>query len=73
VAPQARGHGVGRTLLQACMARARRDHGALIALHTTPVMGAAQRLYLRQGFEVLRELPAMYGVPYVLMARSLSD
>jgi ribosomal protein S18 acetylase RimI-like enzyme len=73
VAPQARGHGVGRTLLQACIARARRDQCALIALHTTPVMGAAQHLYRQEGFKVLRELPHMYGVPYVLMVRPLSD
>ncbi len=46
VAPQARGHGVGR---------------------------AAQYLYRNEGFEVMRELPDMFGVPYVLMVRSLSD
>lgn len=73
VAPQAQGRGLGRELLQACIARARRDQCALIALHTTPVMRAAQHLYRREGFEVMRELPDMYGVPYVLMVRPLND
>jgi len=55
------------------MARARRDQCPLIALHTTPVMEAAQHLYRKEGFEVMRELPNMFGVPYVLMVRPLTD
>jgi GNAT superfamily N-acetyltransferase len=72
VVPNARGHGVGRALLNECFARARRDKTTLIALHTTPVMEAAQHLYRRAGFEVVRHLPDMFGVPYVLMTRALS-
>lgn len=71
VVPKARGHGVGQALLDECIRRAERDNTGLIALHTTPVMEAAQYLYRRAGFEVIRHLPDMYGVPYVLMTRKL--
>jgi GNAT superfamily N-acetyltransferase len=71
VVPKARGHGVGRALLDECINRAERDNTTLIALHTTPVMEAAQHLYRRAGFEVVRHLPNMFGVPFVLMTRVL--
>ncbi|MBA5690028.1 GNAT family N-acetyltransferase [Rugamonas apoptosis] len=71
VVPKARGHGVGQALLNECIRRAERDNTELIALHTTPVMEAAQYLYRRAGFEVIRHLPDMYGVPYVLMTKEL--
>ncbi|OYO30315.1 GNAT family N-acetyltransferase [Janthinobacterium sp. PC23-8] len=71
VAPKARGHGAGHALLNACIRRAERDKADVIALHTTPVMIAAQYLYQRAGFEVVRHLPDMYGVPYVLMTKEL--
>ena len=71
VAPAARGHGVGQALLNECIRRAERDQTGLIALHTTPVMEAAQVLYRRAGFKVIRHLPDMYGVPYVLMTKEL--
>jgi len=71
VAPTARGHGVGQALLDECIRRAERDKTGVIALHTTPVMEAAQYLYRRAGFKVIRHLPDMYGVPYVLMTKEL--
>jgi ribosomal protein S18 acetylase RimI-like enzyme len=71
VVPAGRGHGVGKALLDACIRRAERDRTGLIALHTTPVMEAAQHLYRRAGFDVIRRLPEMFGVPYVLMTRQL--
>lgn len=69
VAPKARGHGVGQALLNECIRCAERDKTGLIALHTTPVMEAAQYLYRRAGFKVIRHLPDIYGVPYVLMTK----
>ncbi|OOG79908.1 MULTISPECIES: GNAT family N-acetyltransferase [unclassified Pseudomonas] len=69
VVPKARGHGVGQALLDECINRAKRDSTTLIALHTTPIMEAAQHLYQRAGFGVVRNLPDMFGVPYVLMTR----
>lgn len=73
VAPVGRGRGVGQRLIDECIARARRDGAPALALHTTPVMKAAQALYARSGFVVHRTLPDMYGVPYVLMIKDLSN
>lgn len=72
VAPVGRGCGVGQGLLDECVARARRDGAPVLALHTTPVMKAAQSLYARTGFVVHRTLPDLYGVPYVLMVKALA-
>lgn len=72
VAPIGRGRGVGQGLLDECIARARRDGAPALALHTTPVMKAAQKLYARSGFVVHRPLPDMYGVPYLLMVKVLA-
>lgn len=71
VVPKVRGRGVGRALLEECIRRAVRDNSTLIALHTTPVMEAAQYLYRNAGFEVVRQLPDNFGVSYVLMTRTL--
>lgn len=71
VAPFGRGCGVGQRLLDECIARARRDGAPALALHTSPVMKAAQGLYARSGFVVHRTLPDMYGVPYLLMVKTL--
>jgi|WetSurMetagenome_2_1015567.scaffolds.fasta_scaffold22476_4 GNAT superfamily N-acetyltransferase len=71
VIPSARGQGVGRCLLDECIARARRDGAEKLALHTTPLMIAAQLLYVRAGFERLRPLPDMFGAPYVLMVKDV--
>lgn len=73
VIPMARGHGIGQALLDECIRLARRDNTKLIALHTTPVMEAAQHLYRRAGFGIIRHLPDMFGVPYVLMTKSLNE
>jgi ribosomal protein S18 acetylase RimI-like enzyme len=64
VAPQARGQGLGRSLTQACIDRARRDDAAAIALHTSPAMAVALALYLRMGFRLERRVPDRFGVPY---------
>lgn len=71
VDPAERGKGIGGRLLEECVARARRDGAACLALHTTTLMAAAHGLYKSSGFEVLRKLPDMYGAPYVLMIKNL--
>ena len=63
VAPSARGHGIGRALTEACVARARRDGALEIALHTSPIMVAALRMYRDMGFVQLRTAPPVHGVP----------
>jgi ribosomal protein S18 acetylase RimI-like enzyme len=49
--PQAQGQGVGEALVVECIRRARLDDAVGVALHTTSLMPAAQRLYHRLGFE----------------------
>jgi GNAT superfamily N-acetyltransferase len=50
VAPWARGVGVGRALLEECIARARRGGARALHLHTEDIMAVAQQMYLRRGF-----------------------
>lgn len=55
VLPAAQGRGVGRALVDACVARARELGKDALMLHTTPWMPAAHRLYEQAGFERLPE------------------
>lgn len=66
VAPEARGRGLGRSLTEACIERARGDGAASIALHTSPAMEVALSLYLRMGFRLERRVPDRFGVPYAV-------
>jgi ribosomal protein S18 acetylase RimI-like enzyme len=50
VDPQARGRGVGRRLVEACVQVARRAGKQVVTLHTTEQMAAAQRIYRTLGF-----------------------
>lgn len=50
VAPGARGAGMGRTLVQACVARASAQGRDFLGLHTSHVMEEACSLYERMGF-----------------------
>ena len=50
VAPEARGHGTGRALMDECVRRARASGASTIGLHTMEVMAVARRLYERMGF-----------------------
>lgn len=50
VSPAARGRGVGTTLTEWCVARARSEGRSAVVLSTLGVMHAAHRLYERMGF-----------------------
>ena len=50
VAPEAQGGGVGRALLEACLAMARAEGRQAVALHSTTLMTVAHRLYEDVGF-----------------------
>ena len=50
VRPDAQGRGVGRALVDACVARARALGRTALVLHTTPWMLAAHHLYEEVGF-----------------------
>jgi ribosomal protein S18 acetylase RimI-like enzyme len=52
----ARGRGVGRALVEACIERARRDRRPAIGIYTRPFMSAAHQLYRSLGFRRLPEL-----------------
>ncbi|HWT14114.1 MAG TPA: GNAT family N-acetyltransferase [Allosphingosinicella sp.] len=71
VDPAARGRGLGRRLTEQCLARARRDGAAQIALHTSPAMADALALYLRMGFRLERRVPDRFGVRYGLYLKAL--
>ena len=51
VAPEARGRGVARALMDECIRRARARGATAIGLHTSRSMAAAMALYSRMGFE----------------------
>jgi ribosomal protein S18 acetylase RimI-like enzyme len=51
VDPGARGRGVGRALVQACIDRSRHAGKLVVGLRTTDPMKAAQALYRSMGFE----------------------
>lgn len=50
VEPDARGHGVGRLLVEECARRARVTGARELGLHTSASMTAARRLYAGMGF-----------------------
>ncbi|MBL9036053.1 MAG: GNAT family N-acetyltransferase [Rhodospirillaceae bacterium] len=50
VDPAARGHGLGRRLIEAAISRARAIGAPILALHNAPFQAAARRLYLDLGF-----------------------
>ena len=50
VAPEARGLGVGATLLEECVRRARHAGATVLGLHSSRSMGTAIGMYLRRGF-----------------------
>ena len=51
VAPDARGRGIGRLLMDACERRARGAGRNVVSLHTTQRMQAAQAMYESLGYE----------------------
>lgn len=71
VAPEARGLGAGRALAEECLARAMRDHAAIIALHTSELMSVALSMYHRMGFKWLASAPIIHGVPYGIYIKNL--
>lgn len=71
VLPRCRGAGIGRALTQACIDRAERDGADVIALHTSHIMKVALPMYERMGFELERDAPAIFGVPYGIYVKYL--
>lgn len=53
--PKARGLGLGAKMMQTCLDRARSFGFKKCYLETLPMMEAAQKLYIKSGFEYLKE------------------
>jgi predicted N-acetyltransferase YhbS len=51
VHPDLRGHGIGRALVDACVARAWRGGAPAVGIHTASIMRDACHLYERMGFQ----------------------
>jgi ribosomal protein S18 acetylase RimI-like enzyme len=63
VDPNSRGLGAGRALTEECIKWAQRHGSPVIALHTSPFMTVALAMYVRMGFERLRDGPFIFGAP----------
>jgi GNAT superfamily N-acetyltransferase len=61
VDPTVQGKGVGKELVQWCIDRSNADGRAALVLNTTDYMQAAQRLYVRLGFEPFPEMEYSVG------------
>lgn len=57
VDPPARGHGIGRRLVEQCIAFARSAEYRDLVLWTNDVLGHARSIYQRAGFELVAEQP----------------
>lgn len=71
VAPDARGHGIGKALAEARLARAARDGADVFALHTSELMHVALPMYQRMGFTWLAPAPDIHGVRYGIYLKDL--
>ena len=71
VAPDFRGHGIGRMLAQECLRRAKGDGATVFALHTSELMHVALPMYQRMGFKWKSAAPMIHGVKYDVYAKEI--
>lgn len=69
VDPSARGRGIGRALMDACLEEAKRRGKTMATLHTTAHMTTAHRMYESMGFT--RGADRVFPSGFVLMSYSL--
>ena len=68
VRPDKRERGVGKALIEECIARSRKQDAVAIALHTTPLMTRAQQMYETLGFQRIPEYDFEPRADFVVMA-----
>lgn len=73
VRPSERRQNVGRALTETCLNRAWLDGAGILALHTSPIMQAAGRLYNRMGFRYAHAAPDIAGVQYHVCIHELDE
>jgi len=71
VAPQFARRGVGRLLMQHCIACARQQRASHLALYTSELMTDAQAMYRSLGFALVKPLPTVYDIRYWLFTLPL--
>ena len=71
VAPDGRGRGVGRALVEECLRRSRERGSVGMGLRTTELMTVAQGMYERMGFVRVPDLDAQPGSEVWAMAYSM--
>ena len=69
VHPEARGRGIGRALMEACLREARAAGKTIVTLHTTRRMDVARRMYESMGFR--RGADRVFDDGFVLLSYSL--
>lgn len=72
VGPDARARGVGRRLMDECIARARADGAHTMGLHTTELMAVARAMYERMGFQRAPEFDFHPTPTFTVMAYHLA-
>jgi len=73
VDPDARGRGVARALMDACLARAAQAGRTRMTLHTTKRMRAAQAMYEAMGFERLTDRVFPDGFVLLSYTKDIED
>ncbi len=73
VTPDFRGHGIGRTLAEECLCRAKRDQASVFALHTSELMQIALPMYQRMGFKWVASTFPIHGVAYGVYLKELDS
>ncbi len=72
VDPEYRGQGIAKALTQMCIDFAKQNNEKTIALHTSEFMGAARHIYESMGFNILKEIPSLFGKKYWLYTLDLN-
>lgn len=71
VAPEHRGKGIARQLVQLCIDCARQTGEKMLALHSAEIMYPARHVYESLGFKKHKEIGPIYGLQYWLYIMEL--